>query len=172
MEDEDYRIMVLNDTTMKVFRDGRIHTYDKHHKKWTDRKFQEGSHGGYYEFGTGSKYKGNHKHYSVHGVVALCYLGEKPVGYETDHINGNHHDNRLENLQYITKIDNDRKRLYHKKDELIKGYSITKYGKFRARLRHYGKYIDLGSYDTEDEARQAYVDAKLKYHKVEIENKQ
>lgn len=166
MEDEDYRIMVLNDTTMKVFRDGRIHTYDKHHKKWTDRKYTK-NHQGYYQVGIGVKYKPY-----VHNVITMCYLGKKPEGHQTDHINSIRTDNRLENLQYITKIDNDRKRLVYNKKQLIKGYSLTKYGKFRARVLHYGKYIDLGSYDTEEEARQAYVDAKLKYHKVEIENKQ
>lgn len=171
MEDEDYRLFELNDTTMKVFRDGRIMTYDdSSRKRWVDRKFQKGTHGGYLYFGTGSSLKGNYKQYLVHNVITMCYLGEKPDGYETDHINNNHLDNRLDNLQYIPKIDNDRKRIYHKKGQLIKGWSLNKYGRFRARIRHYGEYIDLGTYDTEEEARQAYIDGKLKYHNVVIEN--
>jgi len=165
MEDEDYRIMVLNDTTIKVFRDGRIHTYDNHHSKWVDRKFTL-NHQGYYQLKIGKT--GKVKKPYVHGVIALCYLGEKPDGFQVDHINNIPTDNRLENLQYLPKIDNDRKKLFYKKDQVIKGYSKTKYGKFRARITHYGKYIDLGSYDTEEEARQAYVDGKLKYHGVVV----
>ena len=170
MEDEDYRIMVLNDTTMKVFRDGRIHTLcntTKNYEKWYDRKFRLRP-DEYYDFGTGSHTLGNYKQHTVHQLIALCYLGEKPDGFQVDHINNIRTDNRLENLQYLPKIDNDRKRIFHKKDQFIKGYSKTKYGKFRARLRHYGKYIDLGTYDTEEEARKSYVDAKLKYHGVVV----
>jgi len=163
MEDEDYRIMVLNNTTMKVFRDGRIHTFHNQRKTWTNRKVKLDRYG-YYAISFGKD--GSRLHTMVHIVVALCYLGEKPDGYQVDHINNIRTDNRLENLQYISKIDNDRKRLDHKRGQAIKGFSITKRGKFRARVRHYGKYIDLGSYDTEEEARQAYVEAKLKYHNV------
>ena len=162
MEDEDYRVMVLNNTTMKVFRDGRIHTYDNHHSKWVDRKFSL-NHQGYYQLGIGKKMKPY-----VHGVIALCYLGEKPDGYQVDHINNNRTDNRLDNLQYLPKIDNDRKRLFYKKGQLIKGYSKTKYGRYRASVHVKGKYIDLGSYDTAEEARQAYVEGKLKYHGVVV----
>jgi len=167
MEDEDYRVMVLNDTTMKVFRDGRIHTYDNHRSKWVDRKFRLRS-DGYYDFGTGNHKFGTYTHHIVHGVIALCYLGEKPEGYQVDHINNNRTDNRLENLQYLTLIENSRKRLDYKKGQPIKGYSLTKHGKCRARLKHYGKYIDLGSYGTKEEARQAYVEGKLKYHGVVV----
>ena len=167
MEDEDYRIMVLNDTTMKVFRDGRIHTFHNRRKTWVDRKFRLRK-DGYFDFGTGSHSKETYQHHTVHGVVALCYLGEKPDGYQVDHINNIRTDNRLENLQYISLIDNDRKRLNYKVGQPIKGYSITKYGRFRARLIHYGKHIDLGTYDTEEEARQAYIDGKLKYHGIQF----
>tara|TARA_R110000782_G_scaffold6136_2_gene21089 strand:- start:3548 stop:4057 length:510 start_codon:yes stop_codon:yes gene_type:complete len=167
MENEDYRGMVLNNTTMKVFRDGRIHTFHNRRKTWTDRKFRTRL-DGYYDFGTGSHNVGTHQNHTVHCVIALCYLGEKPDGYQVDHINNIPTDNRLENLQYLPKIDNDRKRIDHKRGQPIKGYNVTKYGKCRAIIGHYGKKIDLGSYDTKEEARQAYVEAKLKYHGVVI----
>ena len=95
-------------------------------------------------------------------------MGEKPDGYQVDHINNIRTDNRLENLQYLPKIDNDRKRLNYKMGQPIKGYSITKYGLYRASVHVKGKYIDLGSYKTKEEARHAYVNGKLKYHNVVI----
>jgi hypothetical protein len=167
MEDEDYRVMVLNNTTMKVFRDGRIHTFHNKRKTWTNRKFAKDRYG-YLKVDFGSHSLNNKVYYTVHQIISLCYLGTKPDGYQVDHINNITTDNRLENLQYLLKIDNDRKRLFHKKGQVIKGYTKRKNGKFEARIMNKGKYMYLGSYDTEEEARQAYVDAKLKYHGVVV----
>ena len=162
MEDEDYRVMVLNDTTMKVFRDGRIHTFHNRRKTWTDRKSVTNK-DGYYRTGFGYP----KKMYFIHCIVALCYLGEKPDGYQIDHINNIPTDNRLENLQYLPKIDNYRKRLDYK-NRPIKGYTKTKSGKYLAQIMHLGKGINLGSYGTKEEARQAYIQGKLKYHGVVV----
>jgi hypothetical protein len=43
---------------------------------------------------------------SVHQMVAECYLGSCPVGYEVDHIDGNKSNNHISNLQYLTKEEN------------------------------------------------------------------
>ena len=167
MEDEDYRVMVLNDTTIKVFRDGRIHSLFKYkdgREKWRDRVFSL-SHNGYPRVFVGSNK--NHKYYLVHNVITLCYLGEKPEGYQTDHINSIKTDNRLENLQYITPQQNTQKRKT-KDGRNVKGYSLTKYGTYKAQIKVDYKSINLGTYDTEEEARQTYLDAKLKYHNVKL----
>ena len=157
MEDEDYRIMILNDTTMKVFRDGRIRSYNNHLKKWQDLKYRD-SHG-YDRCSIGKK------QYFVHNVIALCYLGEKPLGYQTDHINSNRKDNNLHNLQYITHTQNTRERITMN-NKPVKGYTKTKNGRFMSHIKVDYKGINLGTYSTEEEARQAYIDAKLKYHNV------
>ena len=167
MEDEDYRVMVLYDTTIKVFRDGRIHTLFQRKngtERWTDRAVVLSN--GYPYVLLGSK-KNKRVNYSVHNVIALCYLGEKPQGYQTDHINSIRTDNRLENLQYITPQQNTQKiKMINGRD--VKGYSLTKYGTYRASITVDYKKISLGCYDTEEEARQVYVDAKLKYHNVNL----
>ncbi len=166
MEDEDYRVMVLYDTTIKVFRDGRIHTLFKYKDgtgKWTDRAFRLNN--GYPRVWIGSK-KNRREHY-VHTVIAVCYLGEKPQGYQTDHINSIRTDNRVENLQYITPQQN-----YQKRKTIngrnVKGYYLTKYGTYEAQITVDCKKIYLGSFHTEEEARQAYLDGKLKYHNVNL----
>ena len=167
MEDEDYRVMVLNDTTIKVFRDGRIHTLFQRKngtERWTDRAVVLSN--GYPYVLLGSK-KNKRVNYSVHNVIALCYLGEKPQGYQTDHINSIRTDNRLENLQYITPQQNTQKiKMINGRD--VKGYSLTKYGTYRASITVDYKKISLGCYDTEEEARKAYLDGKLKYHNVNL----
>jgi len=169
MEDEDYRIMVLNDSTMKVFRDGRIHTLYKYkdgREKWNVRSFVLNK-DGYARVMIGPIKNKRAGHY-VHNVIALCFLGEKPQGYQTDHINSIRADNRLENLQYITQQQNaqNRKTMNGRN---VKGYHLNKYGKYKAKIKVDYKTISLGSYDTEAEARQAYVDAKLKYHNVKLD---
>ena len=161
MEDEDYRIMVLNDTTMKVFRDGRISTLSKRSKyeKWNQRKFTL-NHG--YQVVNIDK-----RHRFVHTIIALCYLGEKPQSLDIDHINSIRDDNRLDNLQYISKIENDRKRLTMNK-QYIKGYTKRPNGKYESSICVLNKRLYLGQFDIEEDARQAFIVAKLKYHKVNL----
>lgn len=45
------------------------------------------------------------KRVMIHTVVAECWLGDKPKGYEVDHINRNSHDNRYTNLRYVSKSE-------------------------------------------------------------------
>ena len=44
--------------------------------------------------------------YYLHQLVLEAFVGEKPLGYECDHINRNKHDNSLKNLRYITVAEN------------------------------------------------------------------
>ena len=46
------------------------------------------------------------KRFYIHTLVAQTFIGERPKGYDICHINGNNQDNRLENLRYDTKGQN------------------------------------------------------------------
>jgi len=157
MEDEDFRTMELNGSHLKVFRDGRIHSFNSRFNKWTNRKYTL-SETGYYRVDI------RRKTLFVHNVITLCYLGMKPEGYQTDHINNNPLDNRLQNLQYLTRLDDLRKRLMMK-GKPIKGY-LKEGNKYKATIAHLGTKIHLGMFEKEEDARRAYVDAKFKYHNV------
>lgn len=49
---------------------------------------------------------GLRKNIYVHRLVADTFLGVKPKGLVTDHINGDKYDNRLCNLRYVTTREN------------------------------------------------------------------
>lgn len=44
--------------------------------------------------------------HTVHSLVARMFIGEKPNGYVIDHRNGVKTDNRIENLEYVTRREN------------------------------------------------------------------
>lgn len=46
----------------------------------------------------------------VHRLVALTFLGTPPDGAHADHINGIRHDNRLENIQWLSPQENRARR--------------------------------------------------------------
>jgi hypothetical protein len=43
----------------------------------------------------------------VHRLVLMAFVGMPEKGMECDHINGIRDDNRLENLRWVTKIENE-----------------------------------------------------------------
>ena len=89
------------------------------------------------------------KSFPIHRLIALYFISNPDNLPCVDHKNGNQLDNRIENLRWVTKQQNNWNRTR-------KGYSITRNGKYEARIRHNGKYIHLGTFSTPEDARQAY----------------
>lgn len=58
--------------------------------------------------------EGNCKRVMIHRVVAECWLGDCPDGYEVDHIDRNPHNNDYRNLRYVTKGEQMKNRDYSK----------------------------------------------------------
>lgn len=46
--------------------------------------------------------------HKIHQLVCFAFLGDCPTGHEPDHKNGIRHDNRLDNLRYVTRAFNCR----------------------------------------------------------------
>ena len=44
----------------------------------------------------------------VHAVVAATFIGKRPEGFDINHLNGNKEDNRVENLEYVSRTNNMR----------------------------------------------------------------
>ena len=89
-----------------------------------------------------------------HRAIWELLNGPIPKGMEIDHINRDRTDNRIENLRLVTPSQN-------RHNTEAKGYSWNKARKkFVARIGDMGRYIYLGSFDNEEDARGAYLEAK------------
>ena len=103
------------------------------------------------------------KQVSVHRIIASAFLGldMSDVKISVDHIHGVTHDNRLENLRLVTHQQN------HFNRTKAKGYYWNKRDKkWHAHIQFDGRNISLGYFDVEEDARKAYLDAKMVHHKI------
>ena len=99
---------------------------------------------------------------SLHRII----MGELD-GKEVDHINGNKHDNRRENLRLCNRTENNRnKGKLSTNTSGFKGVSWHKSkGKWRAVIQvGEGKQKHLGYFDDPETAYQSYCQAATKYH--------
>ena len=108
----------------------------------------------------------NDKIYPSHRIIAFCFgkLNEIQGINDTndvDHINGIITDNRIENLRQVTHQQN----LWNYTK--AKGYSWSNaVKKWRSTIVVNRKQINLGCYDTEEEARNAYLTEKEIHHVI------
>lgn len=131
----------------------------KNFKKGDWKELSICNHNGGYKFITISS---ESKKYLLHRVIGYLFLGlnvEDRIQI-IDHIDGNKQNNKLENLRIVSQQQNTYNNLKSK------GYNKFR-NKFEAKINVNKKRIRLGLFDTEEEARQAYLDAKQKYHLIE-----
>ena len=95
-----------------------------------------------------------------HRFAWYCEYGKPPVN-QIDHINGDRTDNRIENLRDVPH------KINHQNRTTAKGYTWSnQHGKWKASIKKDYKHIHLGLFDTEQEARDAYLEAKKIYHTI------
>ena len=103
----------------------------------------------------------NKKVYQIKGHQFAWFLVNKECVEEIDHINGVRDDNRIVNLRSVSRNENQWNRTK------AKGYTWRKReNKWQAQIKINKKDIYLGYYNTEQEARSAYLAAKEIYHKI------
>jgi len=114
---------------------------------------------GYIDYHIGGKYIGGHRvRYKLHNPEWDIEDGSK--ANVIDHIDNNRINNNIENLRVVTMSQNQWNRkakgyCWHARD---KRYSVN--------ISVNKKKIYLGTFKTEEEARQCYLDAKKKYHTI------
>jgi len=98
------------------------------------------------------------KTYMAHRLAWLYTHGIFPEK-QIDHKNKIPSDNRMSNLRECSYEQNHSNRRCQKTSKTgVKGVQITKFGKFRARIRINGEKIDLGSYSTLEQAGEVYME--------------
>lgn len=103
----------------------------------------------------------NHKQTYIHRLVGYCFLGLNQNNHDDfiDHIDRNTANNDVDNLRIVSNQQNQWN------TEKRKGYYYEKAKrKYHARIRIDNKNMFLGLFSTEEEAHQAYLNAKQKYH--------
>ena len=105
------------------------------------------------------------KIYMRYTLMAQAFIPNPENKPEVDHKNGDHTDDRLENLRWATRSENTQNTRVHKDNVVgFKGVSIKpgiRNKRYSARIYHEGKTIRLGNFYTPQEAHAVYI-AKAK----------
>jgi len=111
------------------------------------------------------KYK---KSRPVHRVVAEAFLGQRPKGYQVNHINGDFLDNRASNLEYTTPQYNTAH--YHIQTRPTYGFTYRdrKNGKpYQANIKIANFGYSLGYFSTPKEAQECYAEFCREFYGLE-----
>jgi hypothetical protein len=110
---------------------------------------------GYYHIGL----KIDNKQYNLRSHQFIWYWVNKEIVEQIDHIDGNPLNNSISNLRAVNNQQN------HFNETKAKGYCRHVKG-FMSRIVVDAKQIYLGYFSNENDARQAYLEAKQKYHQI------
>lgn len=104
--------------------------------------------------------------YPVHRVVMLMCYGFYGEGLDVDHINHVRNDNRLFNLRFVTRSENNKNQSLSSKSATgVTGvYFYKRLQKYVAQIRVNQKSIYLGIFETLEEAAAARAEANLKFN--------
>lgn len=105
LDDKQFRKIASLQYLYEVNASGRIVRNVKSKKRIAQRK----THQGYWIITV--SIKGQRFDKTVHSLVAECWLGRKPDGYEIDHADKNKDNNHYKNLRYVTHSENNLNRV-------------------------------------------------------------
>jgi len=102
--------------------------------------------------------------YKCHRLAWLYVYGKWPQG-QIDHKDTIKHHNCISNLRDVTHSGNVQNLIKSKANNSLGILGVSRSGsKFLAQIRLSGESIYLGTFDTTEEAHQAYLEAKRKLH--------
>jgi len=128
-------------------------------------KAREGARAGNRQSGGYLQVRIRGRNYYAHRL-AFLYVHKRWPSQHIDHINGIPYDNRIANLREATPGQNMHNSVKPKNNTSgYKGVSLEKRtGRWRASIKVNNKIRHLGTYDTPEEAYEAYKEAAKKLH--------
>jgi hypothetical protein len=108
---------------------------------------------------------GKSKSCFVHRIIALTFIPNFENLPYIDHIDRNQTNNNVSNLRWATKSQNQLNRKFKPKNG-FKGIRETHSGRYQSQIHNpeTGKTEGLGTYDTKEEASQAYDKKAVEIH--------
>jgi hypothetical protein len=110
--------------------------------------------------------KVNGKTYKSHRLAFLFMTGDWPKN-DVDHINGTKTDNSWKNLRDVTttvNMQNQTKAHKCNKSKYLGVTALKGSNKWRSRITVNKRQLFLGMFETAQEAHEAYLNAKKRYH--------
>lgn len=98
------------------------------------------------------------KIFKVHQLVAMAFLNHAPCGMlrVVDHVDNNKTNNLLENLQILSTRENNVKSIKQSTSKYTGVSWSSSSGKWRAAIKHKGRWYHLGLFMCEKQASFAY----------------
>ena len=150
------RLITLNDVKLLVYRNGMILRYSEMNryqliKGWSEVKGNINN-VGYVRI------RLNGKSCKKHRIVGYAFLGLdiNNSKQQIDHIDRNKLNNNMNNLRIVSHQENQF-------NKVSNGYTIRG-NKYQVRIKLNHQETHIGTFDTKEEAHQAYLQAKEKYH--------
>ena len=153
--------LLLNNRRVKLV-DGEIYVWKPTKNPYWNRVKTTPDKDGYCIIGL--YYDGKDKKYKYHRIVYKFHnrnwdITDVSSNNEIDHFDNNKSNNDIKNLRVVNRSENKQNTIS------TKGYYFNKAkNKYQAQITINNKVIYLGSFETEDEARNCYLDAKNKLH--------
>ena len=162
LEHGEYEIIEKHGTRLLLFKSGKVYKLSKC-GYWKYVPNTKNLNTGYNIIGVGQTDNNNLKLYLRHRLLAYAFLNLDIENSKIciDHIDGDRLNNNINNLRIVNHQQNCFNRT------TAKGYTYNRQtDKYIAYICRDYKTIYLGTYDTEEEAHQAYLQAKIIYHPI------